>query len=175
MRKVSGREQTLAARDARRDELRTQAVARGEKFYIPSRPCGRGHLTKRRVSDHTCFECRLIEYDRNRCSRLLSRARDRAKKFNLPFEITIEDVKAAWPADDKCPVLHKPFHHGPGISPFSPSLDKRNPTLGYVRGNIAVMSYRANMLKRDSTDPQEFRLIADWLETTLVSSGFPSP
>jgi hypothetical protein len=33
----------------------------------------------------------------------------------------------------------------------SPSLDKIIPSLGYVRGNVQVISQRANSIKRDAT------------------------
>lgn len=71
------------------------------------------------------------------------------------FTITPADIEAVYPKDGKCPVL--------GIDLTTPSLDKIIPALGYVPGNIAVISMKANMLKGDETDPEVFRKIADWL------------
>jgi hypothetical protein len=45
----------------------------------------------------------------------------------------------------------------------SPSLDKINPELGYVPGNVAIISYRANRIKNNGT-AEEHRLIADWMD-----------
>jgi hypothetical protein len=49
------------------------------------------------------------------------------------------------------------------------SLDRIDPVLGYVQGNIAVISHLANTLKNNCTDPQVFRRIAEYLETALGS------
>lgn len=53
----------------------------------------------------------------------------------------------------------------------SPTLDKLNPTLGYVKGNVAIISHLANSMKQNVTDPAAFRRLADWLE----ENGFHSP
>jgi hypothetical protein len=42
-------------------------------------------------------------------------------------------------------------------------VDRINPALGYVPGNIAVISWRANNLKRDAA-AAELRRIADWMD-----------
>jgi hypothetical protein len=34
---------------------------------------------------------------------------------------------------------------------YAPSLDRVVPSLGYVRGNVRVISYRANTLRRDAS------------------------
>jgi hypothetical protein len=48
----------------------------------------------------------------------------------------------------------------------SPSLDRIRPELGYVPGNVAVISYKANAIKQGAT-PEELRAVADWLEANL--------
>lgn len=45
----------------------------------------------------------------------------------------------------------------------SPSLDRVIPIRGYVLGNVALLCWRCNNLKRDS-NPQELRMIANWIE-----------
>ncbi len=44
-----------------------------------------------------------------------------------------------------------------------PTLDRIIPSRGYVRGNIAVISFRANFLKRDAT-LDELRKIIRYIE-----------
>lgn len=45
----------------------------------------------------------------------------------------------------------------------SPSIDRIDPTKGYIKGNIAVISWRANMLKNNMT-VEEARLLLAYLE-----------
>lgn len=54
----------------------------------------------------------------------------------------------------------------------SPSLDCIIPEKGYVTGNHAVISHRANTIKTNAT-VEELRKVADWLER-MLQSGTPS-
>ena len=79
---------------------------------------------------------------------LLRYARDRAKEKNIPFDITAEDITIP----ETCPVLGIQLQIGEKVAcNNSPSLDRIKPELGYVKGNIQVLSYRANMLKSNAT------------------------
>lgn len=76
--------------------------------------------------------------------------KSRAKRFNIPFNIELNDIVYT----EYCPLLNikldlsinkgRPRYN-------SPSLDKINPTLGYVKGNIWVISYKANTMKNNAT------------------------
>lgn len=101
---------------------------------------------------------------RHRSWYILKNAQYRAKRDGLPFYIKIEDVVIP----EICPVLgiRLEFSPGPGGRGFgdsSPSLDKIVPSLGYVPGNIRVISYRANSLKKDAT-ADELRAVLDYVE-----------
>lgn len=99
-------------------------------------------------------------YRRTYIYQIWDRARYRAKQQNLAFDITIDDIVIP----DICPVLGIPIVVGKGApTPNSPSLDKMHPHEGYVKGNVQVISNRANSLKRDGT-PDELRKVADWVE-----------
>jgi hypothetical protein len=53
---------------------------------------------------------------------------------------------------DTCPLLGLPLlYAGDLVSDHSATLDRKSPKLGYTRGNVAVISHRANRLKSDST------------------------
>lgn len=79
-------------------------------------------------------------------------AKRRAKNNNIPFTITKQDIINICPSDNKCPVLGIILEFGNKISQDnSPSLDRLIPKLGYVPGNIALISYRANRIKNDAT------------------------
>jgi len=101
---------------------------------------------------------------------MLIGAKRRAHVLKLPCSITVEDIAAVWPKNNLCPVFGTEMIsnlRGRGPKLNSPSLDKIKPWLGYVPGNIAVISYRANMLKQREIDPAAFRRLADWLETVV--------
>lgn len=97
---------------------------------------------------------------------MLASAKARAKKFGVPFSITKEDIQSV--IVDTCPILGIPLSHNFGTSGSytdnSPSLDRIIPELGYVVGNIAVISMKANKIKSNESDPTIFRKIADWIE-----------
>lgn len=78
---------------------------------------------------------------------LVARAKDRAIARNLPFTITRNDVVVP----TICPVLGIPLKTGQKRAATSPSLDRIQPRLGYVPGNIRVVSDRANRLKGSLT------------------------
>jgi hypothetical protein len=94
---------------------------------------------------------------------LFKNAQYRAKRDGLPFNITFEDIKIP----EVCPVLGIPIFFSKdkrkGFQPNSPSIDKIIPALGYVKGNICVISNRANTIKRDAT-AEELRKVADYIE-----------
>lgn len=79
---------------------------------------------------------------------LIKWAKHRAKKKGIPFDLTVDDIEIP----SHCPVLSTELVLGtdkPGDA--SPSLDRIDPKKGYVRGNVQVVSYRANRLKADAS------------------------
>jgi hypothetical protein len=85
-------------------------------------------------------------------------ARYRASRSGVPFSITPEDI---W-VPDTCPVFGTPLVCSTGrSSDASPSLDRIIPSKGYVKGNIIVVSNRANWLRGDATS-RELRLLAEF-------------
>jgi len=75
-------------------------------------------------------------------------AKNRARQGGYPFEITIDDINIP----EFCPLLGvRLAANTGGVKPSSPSLDKINPELGYVPGNVWVISHRANKIKNDAS------------------------
>jgi hypothetical protein len=67
---------------------------------------------------------------------------------------------------DHCPILGLPLYRNVGgraQGPNSPTIDRINPALGYVRGNVRVISARANSIKSDST-PEELLRVAAYMQ-----------
>lgn len=92
---------------------------------------------------------------------LLANARAHAKGRNKEFNITEEDIVIP----DVCPILGIPLEIAIGkkIRDNSPSIDRIDSSLGYVKGNVQVVSWRANDLKSNGT-LEEFRKLVTWLE-----------
>jgi len=89
-----------------------------------------------------------------------------AKKKNTPLGFASAADLALYLkkiAPAKCPVFGEPFTmRGVGFSAWSPSVDKIDPKLGYVRGNIQVVSMLANCMKRDAS-PEQLKQFALWV------------
>ena len=95
---------------------------------------------------------------------LIRAAKARAKKKGIPFDITIEDFILP----EKCPLLEIPLTVGYGTSQEnSYSLDKIIPDLGYVKGNVWVISNKANMIKNNAS-LEELKLLVKNLETHWI-------
>lgn len=95
---------------------------------------------------------------------LVRAAKARAKKKGIPFDITIEDFILP----EKCPLLEIPLTIGYGSSQEnSYSLDKIIPDLGYVKGNVWVISNKANMIKNNAS-LEELKLLVKNLETHWI-------
>ena len=81
-------------------------------------------------------------------SRMLVAAKQRAGKKGLDFNIDVEDIIIP----EKCPYLGITiFKTGGKAKNNSPSLDRIDPTKGYIKGNVEVISWRANSLKKDAS------------------------
>jgi len=89
----------------------------------------------------------------------LVRARRRAVKSGMAFSLTAADLP---PIPDCCPALGVPFQHGDGRPvPESLTLDRINPALGYVPGNVMWLSHRANAMKQDAS-LEQLQKFAHW-------------
>jgi hypothetical protein len=84
-------------------------------------------------------------------------ARKRALKYGLPFDIEPDDIVVP----EYCPVLGVKLNEGSRES--AASLDRVLPANGYVKGNVCVISFRANRLKSDATT-QELRAVLAYME-----------
>lgn len=98
-------------------------------------------------------------------AQLLYSARRRAIRSGIDFEITLADIKIP----ECCPVLgfrldtssKRSKNHNPRFN--APSLDRLNSNLGYTKDNMKVISYRANVLKKDGTAAEHLQ-VAEFME-----------
>jgi hypothetical protein len=85
-------------------------------------------------------------------------AKRRAGKLKIKFNIKVDDIVIP----DICPVLKIPIYRdSDGLCANSPSLDRIDPNKGYVKGNVRVISFRANTLKNNATMRELTMLMRD--------------
>jgi len=90
--------------------------------------------------------------------RLVASAKIRATKKGLAFDICIEDLILP----TVCPLLGIPLVRGINkICAGSPSLDRKVPSLGYIKGNVWVISFKANAIKQNATIQELELLVAN--------------
>ena len=97
---------------------------------------------------------------------LVNSARTRCKKSGIFFDITREDIVIP----EFCPVLGMKLipKRGAGRTQSAPSLDRKDPTKGYTKDNIQVMSDLANRMKQNAT-PEQLISFAHWVLKTYDS------
>lgn len=91
----------------------------------------------------------------------------RAKECGLPFDEGAV-LKLLTDPPTHCPVLGIEFTPGGGRGRrnSAPSLDRILPENGYVAGNIALISFRANRIKSDAT-LAELQSVVQWLTSAI--------
>lgn len=128
-------------------------------------PCGeqdRGKYPGGRWG-YSCRACTRLQVRRwatnNRAKTLLNNAKRRAAKLGLQFNLALEDIDIP----EVCPVLGTVLAKEPSLKnrDLSPSLDRIDPNGGYVRGNVRVISFRANTLKSNATSKELEHVLQD--------------
>lgn len=94
---------------------------------------------------------------------LVRAAKCRAKQKNIPFDITWKDLELL----TICPVFGVDMFSDTRNNPFSPSIDRLIPELGYVKGNVRVISRRANVIKSDASI-REIEEILDYMKREIA-------
>ena len=92
--------------------------------------------------------------------RIVYRVKSRAKLAGIPFNLTPDDIVIP----DVCPVLGIPLRHKEGKqwSDRCPSVDRLRPELGYTKGNIRIISTRANLLKSNASELELTAVLMDF-------------
>lgn len=101
-----------------------------------------------------------IAYVANHSRVILYAARRRAAKAGVVFKLTKDDLPIV---PEGCPILGVPLVLRQGGPHFdAPSLDRRDPALGYVPGNVWWISHQANTMK-GSADRATLQRFAQWV------------
>jgi hypothetical protein len=114
-----------------------------------------------------CVECKRASgrrsYRKHFIRAMLYNARKRAEQHGLAFNIT----EADFIVPEFCPALGLKLECGGANRDAWPTLDRFLPALGYVRGNVCVISNKANKMKNDGT-LEELAALVKWMR--LVKS-----
>lgn len=132
-------------------ENKQQLVEAMSRYYIEHKPkineYGKSYYRNRR--EHQ------LEKD------ILTRVKFRAKKLGIPFNLEVTDITVP----STCPVLGIEIfcvsRNRKGGGPNSPSLDRIEPHKGYTKGNVRVISNRANTLKLNASVEELELVLAD--------------
>ena len=124
-----------------------------KKYYQDNKELIKKKAIERRKANPQKYKA-ILDASRKRdpARKLLNAARNRAKSKNLEFDITKEDIIIP----KYCPLLNIELSVY-GNSDNSPSLDRIDNRKGYIKGNIWVISFKANRMK-NTANPQELKL-----------------
>lgn len=94
----------------------------------------------------------LLEFAiRTRLERTMSSIKSRCLKAGVPYDLAVDDL---YPLPLTCPVFGIPLNWmagGKGTDVDHPTIDRLVPDLGYVKGNVRIISNRANRLKNNAS------------------------
>lgn len=92
-------------------------------------------------------------------------AKRRAKRKGLEFSITADDIKIP----STCPLLNIPLRSKANkkVAYDSPTLDRKDNTLGYIKENVWIISHKANNAK-GSLSINELELLVNNLREAVV-------
>ncbi len=96
-----------------------------------------------------CKQCRKPTskkqwVEKDYATKIYQRAKSRAKRKNRDFSIEITDILIP----DLCPVFGVPLVED---TEYAPSIDRIDSSKGYIKGNIQIISKRANLLKNNAS------------------------
>lgn len=149
----------MTARSRNRDKERAYArayyKANGERLRAAARA---RNLAKREDVRAYAKVWRANDRNRNRLVYMLVSAKKRAAQRGIAFEISENDLVIP----EICPVLGIPIVIQSGRHDGAPSIDRIDNSLGYIKGNVRIISYRANAIKRDMTLEEAQLLVKNW-------------
>jgi hypothetical protein len=94
-----------------------------------------------------CVQCFKDRHRKSPRRQMIVNAKGRASRKGLEFDLSEDDLVIP----EFCPILGIPIYVGEGQGPNSPSLDRIDNDKGYVKGNVHVVSWRANDLKANAS------------------------
>ena len=105
---------------------------------------------------------KVYKYERTIFERTHWSKRGLARKSGYESDLTAEYLRSIYPEDLMCPVFGVEMEEGGDNYDLRPQLDRINPNKGYMVGNVAWISGRANRLKNNGSI-EEFQKIVLYL------------
>lgn len=135
------------------------------KHYYAFKACKNGHYGPRRIKGGCCqcnSDSSKNRYKASPYEMKVAGSKAMAKIRNLEHTITADDIE--W--GDVCPVYGIPIdYNADKYSNNAPQLDRVDNSKGYIKGNVKVISRKANVDKRDlSID--EVRKLLRYMESS---------
>lgn len=152
---------------------RAEAKALGLKRFTTGMPCKHGHIAERMTSCGTCCVCRKAQkadhYVRNPKRKwsegVVAGAKYRLRKVGRGDQCTITAPYIYSITPDRCPIFGTEFvFSGRKVNAESATIDRLIPELGYVPGNIAVISMKANRIK-NAYGSEDILKVGEWLKS----------
>jgi hypothetical protein len=113
-----------------------------------------------RAAIHKINSRAAAKYRKKNLRRIMfNNAKKRAEQKGLEFDIELKDIVIP----KLCPIFGIELECNKTSRNNSPSLDRVDNSLGYIKGNIAVISNRANKLKSSATK-NELKAIIGYME-----------
>lgn len=118
------------------------------KYYEDNKQQAKAYYLQYREKNIDKMRQQSADYKKNNPEKFwLTQIKTRAKKRNLEFNLTEEDFVVP----DICPVLSIPLVRAEGrVTDCSPTMDRIVPELGYVKGNVIIVSWLANRIKNNA-------------------------
>lgn len=152
---------------------REDARATGAIHYFTGEPCVHGHIAKRYVNRRMCVRCasdrtkrdgtieRVKIWYRGKSHRekMLLWAKYRHKRGGFEGEYNLTESDLEWP--EFCPALGIKFKYESQSNrraDDAPTIDRIDSSRGYVRGNVQILSRKANRIKNDGTPDEVMRV-----------------
>jgi hypothetical protein len=100
------------------------------------------------------------------CKVAIPRSRHRALQKKVPFDLTASDFRLMINAQNfRCAVsgISFPIHRvsDPKAKPFRPSIDRIEPRLGYIVGNVRLVCEIVNLAMNQWGEPALIKLVQE--------------
>jgi hypothetical protein len=125
-----------------------------EKNRDKTRAASQRHRDKHTEEERERCRAKAVVYrstHKGRADRLISGAKRRATAIGVPFDLDLDWLIKRLVAG-VCEVTGVPFVIKPGRHIHAPSLDRKDPKLGYTKDNVRVTLWCFNAAKGTGTD-----------------------